>query len=257
MKTALIGCTGFVGSTLARSVFFNDGYHSTDINNIEGKSYDLIICAGAPAKKWLANQKPEEDASIIDSLIEHLKQVQAQTFVLISTVDVFRSPVGVDETSLVAMEDLHPYGVNRRRLEIFISRQFWHSLIVRLPGLVGPGLRKNIIFDFLNNNNIDRIDSRHVFQFYPMIHLWKDIQIALKNNLSLVHLTAEPVTVQDVAHSAFGLDFQQRIDGTVPLKYDMRTVYGQVWGKESRYQYDRTESIAAIHDYATTEPRSF
>ena len=83
MKTALIGCTGFVGSTLARSTLFDDGYHSTDINNIEGKSYDLVVCAGAPAKKWLANLKPKEDAAAIDKLIEHLKHVQTRTFVLI------------------------------------------------------------------------------------------------------------------------------------------------------------------------------
>lgn len=256
MKTALIGCTGFVGTTLARSTFFDEGYHSTDISDIDGKSYDLIVSAGAPAKKWLANQKPEEDAAAIDSLIEHLKHVQARKFILVSTVDVFSFPIGVDEKSLVSMEALQPYGFNRRRLELFVSKQFQHSLIIRLPGLVGPGLRKNIIFDFLNKNNIDRIDSRHIFQFYPMKHLWNDIQIALKNDLSLVHLTAEPVSVKDVARRAFGLDFSQEIDGVEPLRYDMRTIYNTLWKKEFPYQYDQEESLAAIHDYATNEKRS-
>ena len=255
MKTALIGCTGFVGSTLARSVFFDDGYHSTDINNIEGKSYDLIICAGAPAKKWLANQKPEEDAAIIESLIEHLKQVQARTFVLISTVDVFRSPFGVDETSLVSLENLHPYGFNRRRLEMFASKQFQHSLIVRLPGLVGTGLKKNILFDFLNNNNIDRIDSRHVFQFYPMINLWQDILVCLQNKLALVNLTAEPVSVEEIARMALGRTFENYVDKKL-IHYDMRSIHAeQIWGNK-KYQYTKKASFAAISRYFETEPRT-
>ena len=124
MKTALIGCTGFVGTTLQRSVPFDDGFHSTDIAAIEGKSYDLVVGAGAPAKKWLANQKPAEDAAAIDGLIAHLKTVKARTFVLVSTVDVFRSPVAVDENSPVTTEGLQPYGYNRRRSDAAFSVQY-------------------------------------------------------------------------------------------------------------------------------------
>ena len=108
MRTALIGCTGFVGTTLQHAAVFDEGFHSTDIADIDGKSYDLVVGAGAPAKKWLANQKPDEDAEAIDGLISHLKTVKAKTFVLVSTVDVFQSPVGVDELSAVPTEGLPP-----------------------------------------------------------------------------------------------------------------------------------------------------
>ena len=49
MKTALIGSTGFVGGNLQRQAAFDDGYHSRNIESLAGKSYDLIVCAGAPA----------------------------------------------------------------------------------------------------------------------------------------------------------------------------------------------------------------
>lgn len=57
---------------------------------------------------------------------------------------------------------------------------------VRLPGLVGPGLRKNVLFDFLNDNNLHAIDSRGIFQFYPMVNLWYDIKTALGADMDLV-----------------------------------------------------------------------
>ena len=256
MRTALIGCTGFVGKTLLRSTSFDEGFHSTDIADIEGKSYDLVIGAGAPAKKWLANQKPAEDAAAIEGLITHLETVKAKTFVLISTVDVFQSPVAVDERSLIKTEGLQPYGFNRRRLESFVAEHFKRALIVRLPGLVGPGLKKNIIFDFLNQNNIDRIDSRNVFQFYPMINLWKDIQKALTLNVPFAHLTAEPVSVAEVAAKAFSRTFSQTLEGVVPVRYDFRTIYARKWGKEGNYQYSKEESLEAIRNYAETEPRT-
>lgn len=256
MKTALIGCTGFVGTTLQRSVTFDDGFHSTDIAAIDGKSYDLVVGAGAPAKKWLANQKPAEDAAAIDGLIAHLETVKAHTFVLVSTVDVFRSPIAVDENSPVTTERLQPYGYNRRRLEKFVTEHFERSLIIRLPGLVGPGLKKNIVFDFLNDNNVNRIDSRHVFQFYPMVNLWADIEKSLAAGVTLVHLTAEPVSVAEVAREAFGRDFTQTLADVAPVHYDFRTVHAGLWGRTGAYQYSREESLTAIRHYAETEART-
>ena len=79
---------------------------------------DMVVCAGAPAKKWLANKEPEADAKRIDSLIDCLRAIQADKFVLVSTVDVFKNPVCVDETSAMETEGLHPYGYNRWRLGI-------------------------------------------------------------------------------------------------------------------------------------------
>lgn len=171
-KSGLIGFSGFVGSTLLKQAQFDALYRSTNIDEIEGGEFDTVVCAGAPAQKWLANREPEVDLLKIEGLIAHLKTVKCKTFILISTVDVFKSPIGVDEDSMVEENGLHAYGLHRRFLEKFVASHFSNYLIVRLPGLVGPGLRKNVIFDFLHNNNLNLIESRGVFQFYPMINLW-------------------------------------------------------------------------------------
>ncbi len=255
MRTALIGYTGFVGQTLLRSTGFDDLYRSTNIEDIENQKYELVIGAGAPAKKWLANKDPIADAEAIDKLIHHLSTVQAKTFVLISTVDVFKSPLGVNESTTVDTNNLHPYGFNRWRLEEFVKNHFSKHLIIRLPGLVGNGLKKNIIFDFLNDNQVEKIESRNVFQFYPMHRLWDDIQIALKNNLSLLHLTAEPIDVSTVASlTGKWTNFTNELDKSL-VKYDMQSIHAPLWGK-THYQYSRIQCMEAIEQYYKTEPRS-
>jgi len=253
MKHAIIGFSGFVGSTLLKQTPFESLYRSTNISDIEGQSFDTVVCAGAPAQKWIANQEPEADRHKIDGLIAHLKTVNCKTFVLISTVDVFKSPIGVDEDTSVDESGLHAYGLHRRLLEKFVESHFANHLIVRLPGLVGPGLRKNVIFDFLNDNNLHAIESRGVFQFYPMVNLWCDIQTALNAGLNLVHLTAEPISVADVSKKGYGKSFDHALANT-PATYDMRTRHAHIFNGLGHYQYSSRETIQAIRAYAQSEP---
>lgn len=254
MTKALIGYTGFVGTTLLRQTKFDDFYRSTNINDIKGKKFDLVVCAGAPAKKWIANADPKGDQETIDSLIECLNNIECKTLILISTVDVFKSPNGVDENSVIDTQGLHAYGLNRYRLERFVAKRFQQHLIVRLPGLVGPGLRKNIIFDFLNDNNVEKIESRSIFQFYPMVNLWFDIKVALENKINLIHLTAAPVSVAEIALDGFGINFDMQ-QAAQPVFYDMRSVYGALFGGSAHYQYSVKDTLQAVRHYAQSEPK--
>lgn len=255
MANALIGFSGFVGSTLLKQTPFESLYRSTNISDIEGQSFDTVVCAGAPAQKWIANRESEADRQKIDGLIAHLKLMNCKTFVLISTVDVFKNPLGVDEDTTIDEEGLHAYGLHRRLLEKFVEGHFQNHLIVRLPGLIGHGLRKNVIYDFLNDNNLHTIDSRCVFQFYPTANLWYDIQTALNAGLTLVHLTAEPISVADVSAQGFGKPFEQAQSNS-PAVYDMRTRHARMFGASGYYQYSRRETIQAVRTYAQSEPRT-
>lgn len=255
MVDALIGYSGFVGSTLLKQRPFEARFRSTDICNIEGNEFDTIVCAGAPAQKWLANRDPVGDRTKIEELIEHLSRVRCRSFVLISTIDVFGSPLGVDETTDVDESGLHAYGLNRRHLERFVEAQFPEHLIVRLPGLVGPGLRKNVIFDFLNTNNLDAIDSRGVFQFYPMVNLWPDIARARDAGIRLLHLTAEPIRVADIAAEGFNFNFDHPTLNPA-ARYDMRSIHAGLTGATGAYQYSRRDTILAVRSYAQSEERA-
>ncbi|QJI20329.1 MULTISPECIES: NAD-dependent epimerase/dehydratase family protein [unclassified Pseudomonas] len=253
MSLALIGFTGFVGSTLLKQNEFSACFRSTNIGEIDNLTFDTVVCAGAPAQKWIANQDPEADLKKIQDLIEHLKTVKCRNFVLISTVDVFKDAQSVDEDTAVDESGLHAYGLHRRLLERFVEANFADHLIIRLPGLVGPGLRKNVIFDFLNMNNLDAIDSRGVFQFYPMVNLWFDIKLALAAGLKLVHFTAEPIKVSEISELGFGRNFNNILAGSAAA-YDMQTKHAQVFGSNGRYQYSCRDTVLAVRSYAQSEP---
>lgn len=254
-RSGLIGHSGFVGSALKKQHSFDALYRSTDIDSIANQEFDLLVCAGAPAQKWLANQQPEQDLQTIHKLIRALANVRCKHFVLISTVDVFSSPVGVDESSFIQTDGLHPYGLHRRELELFVQQTFSSTLILRLPGLVGPGLRKNVIFDIHNHHDIGKIDSRSVFQFYPTVNLWTDIQKAMQLGLDLVHCTAEPLSVSEVSHSAFNQPFDNHVSEQPPI-YDFQTLHAVAMGGLGRYTYTKKESMLAIRAYAQSEPLS-
>jgi nucleoside-diphosphate-sugar epimerase len=253
LTNALIGYTGFVGSTLLKQAAFQHLYRSTNISEIEHKAFDTVVCAGAPAQKWIANKDPDADRQKIEGLIAHLKTIQCNLFILISTVDVFKNPININESTPVDENGLLAYGLHRRLLEKFVESHFKHYLIIRLPGLVGPGLRKNVIFDFLNHNQLQNIESRGVFQFYPMVNLWQDIQSALNANLRLVHLTAEPISVADISLKGFGKVFDHTLTGN-PARYDMQTQHADIFGSTGSYQYNARETLQAIRSYAQSEP---
>lgn len=254
MTNSLIGFSGYVGSTILKQEDFTVLYRSTNISEINNKCFETVVCAGAPAQKWIANQDPQADLENVNALISHLRTVTCKTFILISTVDVFKTPIGVDEDSPIDEAGLHAYGLHRRLLEKFVQEHFQHHLILRLPGLVGPGLRKNVIFDFLNDNNTSAIDSRAVFQFYPMVNLWSDIKVALSAGLSLVHLTAEPISVKDLADDGFGKEFTNILERP-PAAYDFQSKHALVFSGSGKYTYTRRETLLAVRTYAQSESR--
>jgi len=252
---ALIGHTGFVGATLLRQRSFDALYRSTSIGEIEGRQFDTLVCSGAPAQKWIAERDPPADIANLESLARRLDTVQAQQAILISTVDVFPDSRGMDEGSPIEEDRLTAYGRNRLWLERHIADHFERTLIVRLPGLVGPGLRKNAVFDLLNDNNLSMIDGRGVFQFYPMVNLWSDLSKALAAALSIVHLPAEPISVAEIAEEGFGRPFDHTLERP-PARYDLQTRHAEDLGGAGRYLYSKRESLTAIRAYAQSEPRS-
>ena len=251
---ALVGHTGFVGSTLQGQRQFQSCFNSKSIQSIADRSFGTVVCCAAPAQKWIANREPKADLANIERLIDHLRKVSCRRFVLVSTVDVFKVAAGVTEQDQVDEAGLHAYGLHRRLLEKFVTDHFAEHLIVRLPGLVGPGLKKNVLYDFLHDNELHKVDSRAVLQFYPMVNLWFDLEVALDAGLSLLHLTAEPLSVADIARNVFNQDFAQEVTDT-PASYDMRTSHAKLFGGAGAYQYSRRESIQAIRAYAQSEQR--
>lgn len=147
---ALVGYTGFVGGNLYSSRQFEAAYNSKNIGDAFGTRPDLLVYAGIRAEKYLANNAPKKDLELIEEAESNLLKIRPKKVVLISTVDVFQAPDGVDENSYVETQGLSAYGYHRYLLECWVRDHFPDALIVRLPGLFGRGIKKNFIYDYIN-----------------------------------------------------------------------------------------------------------
>lgn len=245
MRTALIGYTGFVGGNIAAQHTFDDVYNSKNIADIEGQEYDLVVSAANRAEMWRINQEPEKDLAEINEFIDHIKKVKIKKLVLISTIGVYKNPNGATEDTPIETDGLTPYGVNRYHLEQFCNENF-DTTIVRLPGLFGEGLKKNVIFDLLNDNNVDRIHKDGIYQYYNLGNIWKDIQVALDNDLPLVNLATPPVSTEEVARECFGIEFTNEPADVTPAFWDMHSKYADIYGGEGEYLYTKAKELADI-----------
>ncbi len=254
MALALLGYTGFVGTTLRAQTSFDALYNSGNIADIRGHRYDMIVCAAAPAAKWKANQDPEADRANLLGLIEHLRHVAAGRFVLISTVDVFRMPPAVYEDTPVTPEQLDAYGRHRYELEQFANAHFEDVYVVRLPGLFGAGLKKNFLYDMIHRGESEWTHADSVFQFYNMANLWHDLQIVLHADppVRLIHFATEPVRAGDVARHAFDTEYTHQT-ANPPVSYDMQTIHAGLWGKSGKYIASADEIYAQIRTFAQAE----
>ena len=147
---SLVGYTGFVGSNIyeAAGSKIDKVYNSKNIKDAYKTKPDLLIYAGMRAEKYLANNAPEKDMELVLQAQENISEINPEKLVLISTIDVFKTPVNVDENSEIDTEGLHAYGYNRYKLEQWVREKYPDALIIRLPGLFGKNIKKNFIYDF-------------------------------------------------------------------------------------------------------------
>jgi nucleoside-diphosphate-sugar epimerase len=247
MASALIGYTGFVGGNLRQQFEFDDLYNSSNIEQITGQSYDVIVCAGAPGVKWKANKEPDKDWASIQRLMSNLTKTRADHIILISTVDVYPSPGDVDEDTPIDESVGHAYGRHRLLLEKFVQERF-EATIIRLPGLFGNGLKKNVIYDFLHNNALDLVCPGSVYQFYNLNRLWADIATANRNRVQLINFATEGLSVKEIAREAFGYNFTNPTQTNAVL-YDFKTKYDNIYGGDRGYIYRKVQVMSDIRAY--------
>ncbi len=243
MKTALIGYTGFVGSSLRAQRSFEGLFNSANFQDMAGQSFDLMVCAGLPATKWKINQDPQADWTNILKLQSVLERVTAKEFVLISTIDVYPGRAGWNEDApFPALSEMNAYGYHRLLFECFTAHTFSKTAIVRLPGLFGAGLKKNVIFDLLNNNALEVINPESIFQWYPTARLWRDIETVREAGLRVCNLFPEPIPTARILAELFpGKQVGQKAGPAIT--YDMHTQYGALFDCSLPNYMDTAEGV--------------
>lgn len=82
------------------------------------------------------------------------------------------------------------------------------------------------------------------YQYYPIGRLWQDIGIALKADLSHLHLAPAPLRVADIHARLTGRPMPE-----TPARLhreDMRTRHASLWGVQGPYQFDAASTLDAL-----------
>ena len=248
---ALIGHTGFVGSNLAKQREYAATFNSRNIAELAGRSFDTIVCAGVSAVKWKANKEPAADWAGIEKLLDALSVVKAKRFILISTIDVYANPNGVTEDTPPPAEN-HAYGRHRLQVEEFVREHFAEHHIVRLPGLFGDGLKKNVIYDLLHDNCLDVIQPLSSFQYYGLHHLTDDLQKVVDQQIRVLNLATEPVPTKSIIDS-FASEKAVGASAGPPVHYDFRSKYDARWSCHGGYLYSAATVLREVGEFMRRE----
>lgn len=198
----LVGNTGLVGQTLKEYQKFDFEFNSKNINDFEKLVPDNceIWLSCLPATKWMVNKNLEEDLKNILNITEILKTKTYSKIILISTIDVY------NDSPLLVNEDYNPnfsnlsYGNNRllfeKLIELFLITE--DLKIYRLPALFNKKIKKNILFDLLNNNNVENINVNSQYQWFNLDRLFSFIEETKSYSRKLFNVFTEPVQTFEI-----------------------------------------------------------
>jgi sugar phosphate isomerase/epimerase/dTDP-4-dehydrorhamnose reductase len=200
LPSCLVGYTGFVGSNLRDQLWFNQYVNRSNLHTIKNEDFDTVYFAAMPGSMWYANGHAEEDFDSLQLYWNVLETVQATKFVLISSMNVYGGSRDVYETD--APQPCTTYGRHRLVLEQLVRAHFARYFIVRLPGLFGPHLKKNAIYDIANGHRLEFVNLATCYQWYDLTWLAEDME-RVWGNLSkdrvVLNVTTPPVTTREIA----------------------------------------------------------
>ncbi len=168
----ILGGKGLVGSAFARHCE-RTGMPYAVIDREEyaanaGHACDVLINANGNSSKRLGDRAPLEDFDAsVRSVRASLADFRWKKYVHISSCDVYpdcSSPEATRESNVPDIARQSPYGFHKFLAEQCVRHAGGDWLIFRCGGFVGPGLRKNAIFDILNGGPL-YLDPESELQF--------------------------------------------------------------------------------------------
>lgn len=227
----LIGGYGFVGSAYKR-LFDKLGLdcHIITRDNAEeykGTSCDILINANGNSKKFMARRDPvwEFEASV-SSVVQSTEWYKANKFVLLSTGDVYSGPFNPEKTSedsVIPLADVSRYGLHKRMAESYIEATKSDFLIMRMGGFVGPGLKKNAIYDMIKGDPVwlapeSKLQFIHTDSAARIV--WSLIEKGVSNEI--VNLGASGMVELREVYKIIGSKSEFKADAT-EISYELST----------------------------------
>lgn len=91
-------------------------------------------------------------------------------------------------------------------------------------------------------------DSRSVYQFYHLSHLWDHIQIALAHQIPKLNITTPPVSVAELFEALEHRSFVNELNKP-PYNYDLHSKYAHLFGGNEGYFMSKEAELQEICAY--------
>ena len=196
-------------------------------DSLIGSSCDLLINANGNSKKFLGNQDPKwEFQASVASVRNSLVDFDFKKYLFLSTSDVYPDCSSLDSTreeSVPQPSEISTYGFHKYLAEQCVQHAAGEWLIVRMGGFVGPGLKKNAVYDILNDQPL-WVHPESEFQLIHSDDSARLIMSLTDKNISheILNLTAKgTISVKTISELA-GKIIENRSDAT-PVRYEIST----------------------------------
>ncbi len=157
MAIAIIGAAGFAGSFLSRR-FRATGAEVVSVKRttpLPTHHLDVVIDCNGDARRFWADENPSASfAASVTSVAERVVNLSCGRYVYLSSIDVYGALRGdraaAREDAVIPSAGLDTYGFHKLLAERVVMFHNTAPLVLRLGTLLGPGLRKNPVYDAMN-----------------------------------------------------------------------------------------------------------
>lgn len=215
MTTALIGSHGVIGQSLLDHMQFDLVFNRNNIETLPDRNIDLlVIAAPSGARLSINTNNGPQDLKDVQQIVDLVAKSNIQHTVLFGSVDSVTAPHT-------------PYGQNRQQLETGLA-QHNNLTVYRLPTLIGPRIKKNMLFDLKHNQFLDQIDAGAWLQWCCLSDLADLVKQASPGQIQ--NIVSEPIQNKEIlmrfrpeialTYKPVSVCYNQQ-----PWRYDRETIF--------------------------------
>lgn len=234
----LLGSHGFIGRNLMKERRFDLHIDSKNLSDLNGLKIDELIIA-APGHFC-------SDESAYNSIKHSLLTAEIGKVILISTVDVYKTRVFLNEADTPYNRETVP--ALKRELEQFVSANFANFLILRLPTVYGEGANSTILYNLINEINLHDVNLNSAFQWYNVKNLNNDMTYFSTMGLDIVNMAVEPIETKVVIDKFFP-DRLKHCSVKDREEYDIWSIYPSKLLNTFKYFADKYSTLRELEKF--------
>ncbi|MFH1969912.1 MAG: NAD-dependent epimerase/dehydratase family protein [Verrucomicrobiota bacterium] len=230
-EIVVLGGKGFVGTAIVAAAR-RQGRDVVAIDLAEyqasiGMACRVLINANGNSKKYLADKDPElEFDASVRSVFHALHDFRFDLYVQLSTIDVYAdkgNPTLNSEQAPIDPMRISRYGHHKWLAEQLVRFNARSWLIVRMGGFVGPGLKKNPIYDILKGLPL-RVHPDSCYQYQHSADLARIVLALVDRQLSgeTFNVAGDGViSLREVAAMVPGCNIEHFVPGALVERCDV------------------------------------